>query len=908
MAEYNGTAGDDIYAGGASADEIYGNGGNDQLSGGGENDTIEGGAGDDRLNGEAGHDTLYGDFLFGGSPPGNDVLDGGDGFDILFGGGGNDVLSGGADSDTLRGEAGDDSLSGGAGNDFMRGGEGIDTFDGGSDEPAALIGGDRISFFENRATQAAIADLRTGQIANDGFGNAETMTGIESIGPGTAFADQFYGNDGPNFLGGGRGDTIMAFGGDDFLELSGAAGLLDGGAGSDHLLLTLWGGLIPNPSGGSTAVIAPEMTSGYTIDLAAGTLVDGTGLAGTIAGIERITGTALGDTILGSGADEWFAPGLGSDTIDGRSGSDTLSYAGSSPYDYYHNYRGGVFVDLSSGQVVETLAPRQVQPIPNAHDRARAPTGTSGPGSAAESTDWVAGIENAVGTGLGDTIYGNDSDNRIAPGHGNDVVDGRGGVDTIDYSSARASVDVRLDSGVAHESGTGQTELDIGGADDGDFAYDVIVEADDHSATTDQLAGIENAVGSAYSDRLAGNRGNNRLEGGDGDDLLISGAGDDTLLAGGGNDVLYFGASFTSADVADGGSGRDVVVLQGNYTMALNAGILTGSESLSLQSGSVTRWGDTADNRYDYNLTTVDANVPAGMQVIVNAQSLLAGEDFTFDGSAETNGKFLIYAGHGVDTLRGGAGSDVFFFEGTRWDPSDTVDGGAGRDAIIVSAGSGLNVFDFRNSVFTSIEAISVNARYASDPTQKPSYEIFVGDSNLPRFAPLIVNGSSLADPSQSLTVHGGGVTGQLALYGGAGNDVLEGGSEHDVLYGAGGADTLNGGYFWDYYHYRDVSDSTPAAPDRITNLDHMDIVQLTLIDADIFTAGDQPFRWIHRSAFSAAGAASAGELRAYPAQGQAKTWIVEGDTNGDGVADFALIIDTPFVIDDMDLHAQFSL
>jgi hypothetical protein len=39
------------------------------------------------------------------------------------------------------------------------------------------------------------------------------MTGFESLGGSTAFADYFYGNDGRNFVGGSRGDTLMAFGG-----------------------------------------------------------------------------------------------------------------------------------------------------------------------------------------------------------------------------------------------------------------------------------------------------------------------------------------------------------------------------------------------------------------------------------------------------------------------------------------------------------------------------------------------------------------------------------------------------------------------------------------------------------------------------------------------------------------------
>ena len=64
---------------------------------------------------------------------------------------------------------------------------------------------------------------------------------------------------------------------------------------------------------------------------------------------------------------------------------------------------------------------------------------------------------------------------------------------------------------------------------------------------------------------------------------------------------------------------------------------------------------------------------------------MLAGEDLTFDGSAETDAKFLIYGGRGTDDLTGGAGNDIFFFaEGGRFAAGDTVDGGGGYDGLFL--------------------------------------------------------------------------------------------------------------------------------------------------------------------------------------------------------------------------------
>ncbi|HZG10010.1 MAG TPA: calcium-binding protein, partial [Allosphingosinicella sp.] len=558
MAQFYGTNAHDVIVGGAEADEIYGEGGNDILSGGDEDDYIVGGLGNDELHGDAGNDLLFGDYQ-SRSAGGHDRIYGGDGNDIAYGGGGHDVIEGGAGDDFLVGDDGDDFLIGGDGDDILRGGTGIDTYDGGaqsSGNSALNPGvGDRVSFFDLRATQGVIADLRTGIISNDGFGNVETMTGIEALGGGTAFADAFYGNDERNFFLGARGDTLVGFGGDDYFQLSGgAAALIDGGAGRDYLLLSSSGSYEPDRTGDGVADQVPAMTIGYTVDLAAGTITDGHGHSGTIVSIEMIGATELDDVLLGSDADEWFSPGQGSDRVDGRGGTDTVSYA-RDQYDYYYGLAGGVFIDLAAGVAIETRAEPDFVDNTNSDDIVSAPTGTAGPGSEAKSTDLLAGIENVVGSGLGDTIYGDDGDNRIAPGAGNDIVDGRGGSDTIDYSAARAPVEVRLDQGRTYEQGTGKLRLEL---TPNNSIFGTLVWADDHSASVDQFTGIENAVGSAFDDILVGDGGSNRLEGGGGNDRIDGGAGADSMLGGTGNDI-YFVDQNGDMVLEDAGEGIDEV-------------------------------------------------------------------------------------------------------------------------------------------------------------------------------------------------------------------------------------------------------------------------------------------------------------------------------------------------------------
>jgi Ca2+-binding RTX toxin-like protein len=126
--------GADLLDGGAGEDELYGGGSDDRLFGGADNDYLSGEAGNDQAEGGAGDDYVAGgegdDVLKGGV--GADVLSGDAGMDVLWGGSGGDQLDGGADDDVLQGEAGVDSLSGGDGNDSLYGGSGEDVIEAGA--------------------------------------------------------------------------------------------------------------------------------------------------------------------------------------------------------------------------------------------------------------------------------------------------------------------------------------------------------------------------------------------------------------------------------------------------------------------------------------------------------------------------------------------------------------------------------------------------------------------------------------------------------------------------------------------------------------------------------------------------------------------------------------------------------
>lgn len=132
------------------------------------------------------------------------------------------------------------------------------------------------------------------------------------------------------------------------------------------------------------------------------------------------------------------------------------------------------------------------------------------------------------------------------------------------------------------------------------------------------------------------------------------------------------------------------------------------------------------------------------------------------------------------------------------------------------------------------------------------------------------------------------GLSGRDWLKGWGGNDALSGGRGADILTGGGGADVLTGGAGADRFDYDRIQESTvrSSGRDRITDFSHAqhDRIDLSGIDADTHTRGNQKFEFLGDDAFSR----SEGELRVV--QGRSIT-VVQGDVDGDGKADFAITL-----------------
>ncbi|MBV9528412.1 calcium-binding protein [Sphingomonas sp.] len=219
-------------------------------------------------------------------------------------------------------------------------------------------------------------------------------------------------------------------------------------------------------------------------------------------------------------------------------------------------------------------------------------------------------------------------------------------------------------------------------------------------------------------------------------------------------------------------------------------------------------------------------------------------------------GNDVIVGGAGNDVISAGAGDDVLRIQGTG-QGFDKIDGGLGTDQVQALA----NGTVIGLASIAGVEAITANG-----------------------FTGVTISGSGSAD---SLDFSGVTLTGINSINGGAGNDIIHGSAGDDVIAGGSGADTLYGGGGNDRFVVNSTGVSTTAAPDRIVDFTSgEDRIDVSGIDAISSTGGNQAFAFIGETAFSHV----AGQLRVDTSD-PART-VVQGDVNGDGVADFAVTLD----------------
>jgi hypothetical protein len=123
------------------------------------------------------------------------------------------------------------------------------------------------------------------------------------------------------------------------------------------------------------------------------------------------------------------------------------------------------------------------------------------------------------------------------------------------------------------------------------------------------------------------------------------------------------------------------------------------------------------------------------------------------------------------------------------------------------------------------------------------------------------------------------GSTDDDVLTGLKGRDQIDGNTGNDTLIGGAGGDTLTGSAGDDTFLYASVKDSGKKGVDTIADLNTGDTIDLSAIDADTHTSGNQDFHIVAKLK------GHAGEMTVVYDAAHDRT-IVSLDRNGDGDAD----------------------
>jgi Ca2+-binding RTX toxin-like protein len=433
-------------------------------------------------------------------------------------------------------------------------------------------------------------------------------------------------------------DVISAGGGND--TVNGLAGndTLDGGTGADRLV----GG-----AGNNSYVVDNQLdtvveaaNAGNDTVLAAISYTLGSNLENLI-----LTGSALIDA-LGNDLDNLLYGNAGNNTINGLSGSDTVSY-----------------INATSGVTV-SLAVTAAQFI-----------------GGGQGSDTLVSIENIVGSISSDTLTGNTGANVLNGNGGTDTMRGGGGADIYYVDNTSDSV-VETDNTPSGSEGFG-LDLDLA------TTIDTVVASVNYSLSSfvENLTLAEGALnltgtGNTLSNVITGNAGNNTLNGGTGNDILRGGDGTDTAVFSQAIGNYQFGSKTVSgvtSTVVSGPDGQDV--LQGVEFAQFGGATPVAVSSLGPFKPlvSVYRFGETF-----YEVATPFSGTPIpGIQI---DYQFLGGESGEVSTGTDSNDFFNLLAGD--DAAAGGAGADI-------------LDGGIGSNFLSGNEGTDTFFLDGRGGTVT---------------------------------------------------------------------------------------------------------------------------------------------------------------------------------------------------------------
>ncbi len=782
-----------------------------------------------------------------------------------------DMTQGG--NDTVNGEGGADIFKFGAklnAADKINGGAGDDTLN--------ISGAYNIAFNSTTIKSVETINLAPGHnysitTVNGNVASGDTLT-VDGSGLGSGNSFKFNGSaetDGKFVIHGGAGNDHLTGGSkaDVFFDDKGGIDHLFGEDGDDIFnmgstlttadrILGSYGddtvNIAGNYTGGHALILGAQTLSGiHTLHLGAGhsyaittsdesfvtgdtgsfhLIVDGSSLgAGNTMTIDATAQNNTGlDLRGGAGADTFefsgnFDPQTGF-KVNGGAGNDTISLDGT-----YSFLNFGLSQDLRNVENMILGAGHNYDiSVPDVSVAAgkTLTLDATALGSANEATfDGSAETDGhfVLHGGAGDDFLtgGDRSDTFFEHEGGNDTVGGGGGSDIINMGAA-------LTSGDNINGGNGNDTVNVTGDYTGANALSI------NASSFRSIETLHLGAGHNYKISATGDfSGTLTVDGSDlaatnSLNLTASALGGSLLdvLGSAGDDTFNYRNTLNGSMAIDGGDGSDTLILNGDYSSVL---LMTAGHFLNLETILL-----SAGHSYDVNFSA--GNLTASQTLTVDGSALGSGDFVNFFAASGSDGHYHMTGGAGDDRLEGSSQADIL--NGGAGDDSlnpggggDTVNGNAGSDFISydtavsgrlassdhINGGSGADVVNLTGdysagltltgSMLTSVEDIFVYGSYG--------YNFTLDSSLLSTGSKLHIDAADPTDPSETLTVDGSAVSGNLAILAGASHDVLTGGSGNDYFEGGGGSDTLNGRLGADIYYYAQATDSTGPNYDQIS-------------------------------------------------------------------------------------------
>ncbi len=596
-----------------------------------------------------------------------------------------------------------------------------------------------------------------------------------------------------------------------------------GGTGADTFTWNNIGtGVSLNGGGGNDVLSVAAATSAATIDMNDVKIVS----------VESFVGTSLDDTF------KWN--GVGTPTLNGGVGTDTLQLQNGATYNSVGNDYNVNNISLSNVEVIAGSAGNDhvswngvgaytFDLLAGGNDTLDLATATSGKEINLYDARFK-NIEVVNGTNFADTLRGTTAAESLAGGNGADilyggedtVVDtlvGGNGADTYYWTRGYGS-DIIADGGVQATSvvdtlvltdvaladlnvgstttgGIGNNAVSYDGSDitfelykDG-AASTLKMDLANDSATHRQIALTDATFNLFYGNQSSAITGTSTADliytMNDSGTTLNGGLGADTLVGGAGNDTFVYG----STDKFFGKEGNDVVTAAASTTAV-------------------------EINLYDANFNSIQSIIGSSL-----ADTLRGSDDNnTLDGGA---GADILYGGKGADSMKGGAGADTFWFasgEGNDTIGVETPKTDSAQDVVRLN---GINYSDLTFSLSSGNDALisfktttgltgqltvedfaDVNTLYGASNANLYRVNTFVADDKtfglaLGSATTDTLTGSSLDDYILAAAA-GTAYTGNDTIDGGLGVDTIYGSSANDYVKfdsldayvnGAGGNDTL---------------------------------------------------------------------------------------------------------------------